>query len=389
MFAKRTDWPTEQTRLSLRLKQLRREQAAILDLTESNPTRCGFVYDEEAIRKALGQPGVMGYDPDPRGIQTARAAVCRYYEERGTPIPIDRVILTASSSEAYTYCFRLLCEAGDEILVPKPSYPLFDYLADLTDVTPVPYHLVYDHGWQIDFAALRKLITPRTKAILTVSPNNPTGQLLTIKERDALIRLALMNDLALICDEVFLDYVWDEAKRPYAQTIDSRCLCLTFAISGLSKISALPQMKLGWVTIRGPVGPDAAAAARLEVMADTYLSVSTPTQLAASTLIEQRKLVQPQVRERIVENLDFLDAKLSGRTPVSRLRSDGGWYAVLRVPASLTDEEWAIFLLETAGVHVHPGSLFGFENEGYLVISLILEHQDFREAVGRLVEAVH
>lgn len=388
MFAKRTDWPSEETRLASRLKQLRREDAQILDLTESNPTRCGFVYDDEAIRASLSRPAVMRYDPDARGIQTARAAVCRYYEERGAPIPADRVFLTASTSEAYTYCFRLLCEPGDEILAPKPSYPLFDYLADMTDVKLVPYPLVYDNGWQIDLGELRKLITPRTRAIVTVSPNNPTGQLLMPKERDMLIRLALMNDLSLICDEVFLDFVWDEAKRPFAQTIESRCLCLTFAISGISKISALPQMKLGWVTIRGPVGPDAAAAARLEVMADTYLSVSTPTQLAASTLIEQRKLVQPQVLERIRRNLDFLDAKLSGRTPVSRLAADGGWYATLRVPTTLTDEEWAVFLLETAGVHVHPGSLFGFESEGRLVISLILEHQDFREAVGRVVEAV-
>ena len=387
-FARRTDWPAEQTRLALRLKQLRREQAQILDLTESNPTRCGFVYDDVAIRGALSQAAVMSYDPDPRGIPSAREAVCRYYEERGTPIPADRVFLTASTSEAYTYCFRLLCEPGDEILVPKPSYPLFDYLADLTDVKLVPYQLIYDNGWQIDLGALRGLISARTKAILTVAPNNPTGQLLTTKERDALIRLALMNGLALICDEVFLDYVWEGGKRPLAQTIDSRCLCLTLAISGLSKISALPQMKLGWVTIRGPVGPDAATAARFEVMADTYLSVSTPIQAAASTLIEQRRLLQPQVLERILQNLDFLDAKLSGRTPVSRLQADGGWYATLRTPASLADEEWAVYLLETAGVHVHPGSLFGFESEGYLVISLIQRHEEFREAVGRLVEAV-
>lgn len=388
MFAKRTDWQQEPTRLASRLKQLRREKARIFDLTESNPTRCGFVYDDEAIREALAHPSVMDYDPQPRGRIEARQAVAKYYQERGTPIPIDRIILTSSSSEAYTFCFRLLCEPGDEVLVPKPSYPLFDFLADLTDVKLAGYPLLYDHGWQIDFAALEKAITPRTRAILVVTPNNPTGHLLRPKERDKLARLALKHGLAVIADEVFLDFIWDQQDRPLAKTLDTRGLCLTLAISGLSKISALPQMKLGWITIRGPVGPDAGATSRLEVIADTYLSVSASTQAAARTLLEQRKLVQPQILDRVRQNLEFLDAKLSGDTPVSRLKADGGWYAVLRVPASLTDDDWAIFLLETAAVYVHPGHLFGFESEGYLVISLIVPHDDFREAVGRIVEAV-
>jgi len=388
VFAKRTNWPTEPTRLSSRLKQLRLEQAQIFDLTKSNPTRCGFVYDDEAVREALGHPDVMDYDPHPRGRIEARQAVARYYQERGTPISTDRIILTASSSEAYTFCFRLLCEVGDEVLAPKPSYPLFDFLADLTDVRLVHYPLIYDHGWQIDFDSLQKAITPRTRAILLVTPNNPTGQLLRPKERDQLTRLALKHELAIIVDEVFLDFIWEEEQQANAQTLESRGRCLTLAISGLSKISALPQMKLGWITVRGPVGPDAAAMSRLEVIADTYLSVSAATQAAASTLLEQRKLVQPQILDRIRQNLEFLDAKLSGNTPVSRLQADGGWYAVLRVPISLSDDDWAIYLLETAAVYVHPGHLFGFESEGYLAISLIGPHDEFREGIGRLVEAI-
>lgn len=388
MFAKRTNWPTEPTRLSARLKQLQLEQAQIFDLTKSNPTRCGFVYDDEAVREALGQPDVMDYDPHPRGRLEARQAVARYYKERGTPISTDRIILTASSSEAYTFCFRLLCEVGDEVLAPKPSYPLFDFLADLTDVRLVHYPLIYDHGWQIDFDSLQKAITPRTRAILLVTPNNPTGQLLRPKERDQLTRLALKHELAIIVDEVFLDFIWKEEKQANAQTLESRGRCLTLAISGLSKISALPQMKLGWITVRGPVGPDAAAMSRLEVIADTYLSVSASTQAAAHTLLEQRRLVQPQILDRIRQNLEFLDAKLSGNTPVSRLQADGGWYAVLRVPISLSDDDWAIYLLETAAVYVHPGHLFGFESEGYLAISLIGPHDEFREGIGRLVEAI-
>jgi alanine-synthesizing transaminase len=388
VFAKRTDWQQHPTRLAARLKQLRAEKVKIFDLTESNPTRCGYVYDEQAIREALAHPSVMDYDPQPRGRIEARQAVAEYYQERGAPISLDRIILTSSSSEAYTFCFRLLCEPGDEVLVPKPSYPLFDFLADITDVSLVGYPLLYDHGWQIDFAALEKAITPRTRAILVVTPNNPTGHLLRPRDRDKLARLALKHGLALIADEVFLDFVWDEQDRSLAKTLDARGLCLTLAISGLSKISALPQMKLGWITVRGPVGPDAVATSRLEVIADTYLSVSASTQAAARTLLEQRKLIQPQILDRVRQNLNFLDSKLRGATPVSRLKADGGWYGVLRVPASLTDDDWAIFLLETAAVYVHPGHLFGFESEGYLVISLIGPHDDFREAVSRLVEAV-
>ena len=302
------------------------------------------------------------------------------------PIPTDRVILTSGSSEAYLHCFRLLCEPGDQILAPKPSYPLFDFLADMAGVDLVHYPLVYDHGWEIDLAALKAAITPRTRAILVVSPNNPTGQLLSPKERDMLTRYAIMNDLALIVDEVFFDYTWEESSR--MASFDSRCLALTLTISGLSKISALPQMKLGWITVRGPVGPDADATARLEVMADTLLSVSTPTQLATATLLNQRKLIQPQIKDRLRENLEFLDAKLEGSTPVSRLRSEAGWYAILRVPNSLTDEEGRSFCWRRPACTLHPGHLFGFEREGHLVISLLPEHQTFREAVGRLVESV-
>jgi alanine-synthesizing transaminase len=386
MFNPRTAWPTAPTPLADRLRQLRREAAYVIDLTESNPTRCEFTYDDEAIRAALSGHGVLEYDPAPKGIRAAREAVAAYYEERGMPIPTDRILLTSGSSEAYAHCFRLLCEPGDEILAPRPSYPLFDFLADIGGVTLRQYPLFYDDGWSIDFDELKRSIGPRTRAILVVTPNNPTGQILTPKDRDRLTRLAMIHDLAIISDEVFLDYLWTEGAR--TASFDTRCMALTLTISGLSKISALPQMKLGWITVRGPVGQDADATARLEVMTDTFLSVSTPTQLAARTLLEQRRLVQPQILDRIRRNLEFLDAKLSGRTPLSRLRADGGWYAVLRAPASRSDEEWALHLLNQAGVYVHPGSLFDFDREGYLVVSLIPPHDLFREGVGRLVETV-
>jgi len=386
MFHPRTNWPTAPSRLSARLQQLRREGAYVIDLTESNPTRCDFLYDADAIRAALASHEVIEYDPQPKGMRTARDAVAHYYSERGTPIPTDRIVLTSGSSEAYAHCFRMLCEPGDEILAPQPSYPLFRFLADIAGAELKHYPLFYDDGWSIDFDALKASLTPRTKAVLIVTPNNPTGQLLTPKERDKLTRLALIHDFAIIADEVFLDFLWRSGER--ASSFDPRCLALTLAISGISKISALPQMKLGWITVRGPVGMDADATARLEVMADTFLSVSTPTQVAAPVLLDQRKLVQPQIMNRIVENLEFLDAKLSGRTPLSRLRADGGWYAVLRGPASVSDEDRALDLLENAGVHVHPGELFGFDRPGHLVISLITPHDLFREGVGRIVNAI-
>lgn len=357
----------------------------MLDLTLSNPTRCGFIYDEEAIRAALSAPEALGYDPSPRGTFEARQAVAGYYEERGSPIPTDRVHLTTGSSEAYAHLFRLLCEPGDQILTPQPSYPLFDFLADMTGVELRRYPLLYDHGWELDFDALKAAVTPRTRAVLTVNPNNPTGSTLSARERERLMRFAIMHDLAIISDEVFADFSWGD--EPPFPTLESRGSVLIFGINGVSKISGLPQMKLGWITIRGSVGPDADAAARLEVMGDTFLPVSTPTQIAARTLLDQRRLLQPQIRERIARNLAFLDQKLAG-SAVSRLQAKGGWYATLRVPASLSDEEWALYLLETAGVHIHPGELFGFDREGFLVASLIAPEGEFREGTERLVEAI-
>ena len=386
MFNPRTNWPTAPSKLSARLQQMRRDGAPVLDLTESNPTRCGFAYDAETILSALAAPEVVHYDPQPKGTLRAREAVAAYYEEGGLPISPDRILLTSGSSEAYAHCFRLLCEPGDEILAPQPSYPLFDFLADITGVTLKHYPLFYDNGWSIDFDALEAALTPRTRAVLIVTPNNPTGQILHAHERDKLPRLAKARDVAIISDEVFLDFLWDE--HAHAQTFDPRGLALTLTISGLSKISALPQMKLGWITVRGPAGIGADATARLEVMTDTFLSVSTPTQVAAPTLLEQRKLLRPQILQRIRANLAILEAKLSASIPLTRLKADGGWYAVLRVPASISDEDRALDLLDRAGLHVHPGDLFGFPTSGYLVLSLITPQDTFREGVQRIVESI-
>jgi aspartate/methionine/tyrosine aminotransferase len=360
---------------------------AILDLTISNPTEAGIRPEATAVLAALSNLEAMHYDPQPRGLLSARQAVCRYYREsHGVPnLDPEQLILTTSTSEAYSYVFRLLCNPGDEILVPKPSYPLFEFLADLADVKLVPYPLLYDHGWQIDFDSLYKVANPRCRAVILVHPNNPTGSYVSANETSALNSLCHDHELAQIVDEVFLDYSHDATpRRSFVANADT----LTFTLSGISKISALPQMKLAWVATSGPKEIVAEAGARLEIIADTFLSMNAPVQLAASVLLDQRKLIQPILLERLRANLAELDQQLPNHPSCTRLQVEGGWYAVLRVPAIESDEDLAVRLLRKANVSVHPGHFYDFPNEGYLVLSLITEPVTFREGVARILQHV-
>jgi aspartate/methionine/tyrosine aminotransferase len=329
----------------------------------------------------------MHYDPQPRGLLAARQAVCRYYREAHEIFDLDpeRLLLTTSTSEAYTYVFRLLCNPGDEILVPKPSYPLFEFLADLADVKLVPYPLLYDHGWQIDFNSLYKAATSQSRAVILVHPNNPTGSYVSPAETSTLNAFCRDNSMALIVDEVFLDYAHDGARH---DSFVGNADALTFTLSGVSKISALPQMKLAWLATSGPKAMAAEAGARLEIVADTYLSLNTPVQLAAAVLLEQRKKIQPILLDRLRVNLAELDRQLAAHPSCARLQVEGGWYAVLRVPALGTDEDLAIRLLREASVSVHPGHFYDFPGEGHLVLSLIAAPADFREGVARLLRVV-
>lgn len=386
MFAARTGWKLAPNAFTLALEKRRAAGGEVLDLTESNPTRCGLAYDQAAILAALAQPGALDYRPDPRGLLEAREAVAAYYRGRapGAAVPEpDHVFLTASTSEAYTWLFRLLCDPGDEVLVPAPSYPLFEFLAGLQDVRLVPYPLLYDHGWQFDFHSLEKALSPRTRAVLVVNPNNPTGSFVKTEELANLGWLCAPREIALIADEVFLDYPHD--RRPRHSLAGQRDL-LSFALSGLSKIAGLPQMKLAWIAAGGPQEALAPALARLEVIADTYLSVSTPLQLALPALLEQRQGLQQQLAARIAQNLAELDRRLAGHAAGSRLEIEGGWYAVLRVPATQSDEELAIALLEQQSVLVHPGHFYDFPRDGYLVLSLITPAETFAEGARRLLD---
>jgi len=391
MFADRTNWNLEANRLSEALARHRAGGKPLLDLSASNPTACGFDYDRAAILQALANPEALAYEPDPRGLESARRAVAGYYAARNivdrfavthTDVAAEEIFLTTSTSEAYTYVFRTLCNPGDELLVPEPSYPLFGFLADIQDVRVVRYPLLYNHGWQIDFHALEQAITPRTRGVIVVHPNNPTGHFCKAQEMARLNAICAAREMALIADEVFLDFALGGATPA---SFAGNGGALTFTLSGLSKISGLPQMKAAWLIASGPDPAKRQALARLEVIADTYLSVNAPVQLALPVFLEQRHGFQMQLMGRVRKNLADLDRQVAGQKTCARLDVEGGWYAVLRVPATRSDEELAIALLTEKGVYVHPGHFYDFPADGFLVVSLITPEREFAEGMRRLL----
>ncbi|MFZ0036107.1 MAG: pyridoxal phosphate-dependent aminotransferase [Candidatus Acidiferrales bacterium] len=382
MFSDRTNWNLQANPLSDALARHRAAKKPLLDLTASNPTQCGFAYNGTSILGALGNPSVLTYEPDPRGLIEARRAVAKYYADRGTDVRINDIILTTSTSEAYTFVLRTLCNPGDEILIPQPSYPLFELLAEIQDVALIRYPLVYDHGWQIDFHTLESAITPRTRAIIVVHPNNPTGHYVKADEVAQLNEVCSERGLVLISDEVFLDFnLANEAPASLAANDAAQ----TFTTSGISKICGLPQMKAAWLIASGPQELETEALARLEVVADTYLSMNAPIQAALPAFLDQRHDIQSQIMRRVTNNLEQLDTQLAAHKSCSRLALEGGWYAILRAPATRSDEEVAIDLLTTQNVYVHPGHFYDFESDGYLIVSLIATPGDFAEGIKRLL----
>jgi len=353
-YSSRIHWNLESSALSQAVSAARE---GVLDLTVSNPTDAGIAYPS-GVLESLTDPRAMVYDPNPLGLPSAREAVSEYYGGRYSP---DQILLTASTSEAYSWLFKLLCDPGDEVLIPRPSYPLFEFLADLECVRTVQYPMHYDHGWFIDVAALESLITPRTRAIVFVNPNNPTGSYLKPGEFEFLQR----TGLPLIFDEVFLDYAFDTPQPVYTPH---------FLLSGLSKVSGLPQMKLGWIVVN-----DAASLPRLELIADTFLSVGTPVQYALPALLDARHEVQAQIRARTKRNLDHLRARV--------LHVEGGWTAIVQMPRTRTEDEWVLHLLQDHNVLVQPGYFYDFESEAYLIISLLTEPATFAEAARRIILA--
>jgi alanine-synthesizing transaminase len=384
MFSSRLHWDLRPNHLARALEARRRSGARILDLAQSNPTRAGFSYPAEAILPALGDERDLIYEPAPAGLRAAREAVTEYYSARGSIVEPSRLFLTSSTSESYAWLFKLLADPGDEVLAPRPSYPLFEFLAQLESVRVVQYPLVYHDGWSIDVDALTSAVTERTRAIVLVNPNNPTGSFVKHGELEALVELCVERGLALISDEVFADYL----VQPKAERVPSLTGLegvLTFCISGLSKVAGMPQMKLGWIVIGGPPALRSEAAERLELVADTYLSVGTPVQHALARLLAAGENVQKQIAARLCQNLADLRAEAGNKSSAQILKVEGGWNAILRVPCTHTEEEWCLELLEREGVLVQPGFFYDFESEEFLVLSLLTEPEIFREGARRLL----
>jgi alanine-synthesizing transaminase len=380
-FSARTGWDVGESGFAKAIREARGAGRRLFDLTVSNPTVCGFSYDGEGILGALGDARAMTYDPDPRGMRSAREAVAGYYRDHGAEVDPDAVVMTTSTSEGYGYLFRLLCDAGDEVLVAQPSYPLFDFLADLEDVRLRPYPLFYDYGWWIDFAELERRIGPRTRAIVVVHPNNPTGHATGVGERRRLEEICAQHGLALIVDEVFLDYPLREGETLTSFAVGPHPV-LTFCLSGMSKIAGLPQMKAGWIVGLGPEKARTEAAGRLEVIADTFLSMNAPVQLALPNWLAERRGIQGQILERARGNLALAEG--SG---LEVLRAEAGWSAVLRLP-QVGAGDVAERLLREADTVVHPGSFYGIGESGRVVVSLIGGSAEFSEGLRRMVDLV-
>jgi alanine-synthesizing transaminase len=374
----RTAWPREPSPLAQAIARERAAGRVLVDLTESNPTRAGFL-DRAHDIALLGDARGVRYEPSALGMLAAREAIAEYYAARGRAVVAESVVLTASSSEAYGWLFKLLCDPGDVVLAPRPSYPLFPYLADLEGVSLVPYSLLRHERWRIDLGELARSIAAhgdRVKAILLVHPHNPTGAVVHPEDRRALFELCKRHDLAVICDEVFLDYAPGQAGAvSFAGSYGVTC----FVLSGLSKVALLPQAKLGWIAVSGP-GADEMLE-RLEVIADTYLSVSTAVQLACPALLQRATAVQGKLAERLAENLAIVDDTVAKIPALSRVSGDAGWYACVAIPRTQSDEAWCEMLLEREGIIVQPGFFFDMDEAGIMVVSLLCER--FHDAFTR------
>jgi aspartate/methionine/tyrosine aminotransferase len=387
MFSSRTPSNLTPNRLAQAVARRRAEGRDILDLTESNPTRAGLAYPADLLAP-LGDSRGLVYAPHPFGAMSARSAVAADFGRRGLEVAADRVVLTTSTSESYAVLFKLLGDAGDEVLVPRPSYPLFDHLASLELVTARPYDLEYHATWTIDFDSVERAWTGRTRAVLIVSPNNPTGSFVKTHELDRLSHLCEERGAAIIADEVFAGYDLEWGATAKAARVLDVSRALTFSLGGLSKSVGLPQVKLGWIAVGGPDAIVDGALARLELICDTYLSVSTPVQLAAGELLARGVTLRGEIAARVAANYRHLQNEVRGVPACRVLYSEGGWSGVLQVPSLETEEALILRLLTSDGILVHPGYFFDFPRESFLVLSLLTPETPFREGVRRLLRRV-
>ncbi len=387
MFSNRTRFATDLNPLAEAHSRRLAAGKPVLDLTESNPTAVGLGFPEKELLAALAQPGAGRYQPLPFGLLEAREAVADYCRARGAAAPAGRIAITSSTSEAYSFLFKLLCDPGDQVLVPQPSYPLFDYLAGLESVQTAGYPLRYDGEWHIDRQGFESALGARTRAVVVVSPNNPTGSYLKNDELEWLDGLCASREVALLSDEVFGDYSFSEDPRR-VETMVGATRALSFALSGMSKVAALPQLKIGWLVAGGAEPLVDEALKRLEVIADTFLSPNIPAQLSLGRLLSRRALAQEPIRARLRRNLDFLAALHHPGSSWQPLNCEGGWSAIVQLPRARSELEWALGLLEEDGVLVHPGFYFDFPGEAFVSLSLMVEPEMFREGASRLVRRV-
>ena len=383
MFSSRVQADLAPNRLTHALERRRAEGRPYVDLTQSNPTRAGFDYPADLL-VPLGDRRGLTYSPQPFGVLEARRAVADDYARRGLPVGPERIILTASSSDAYSLLFRVLCDPGDQVLAPRPGYPLFEHLGRLDGVTITPYDLEYHSAWSIDVASVERALSDRTRALLIVTPNNPTGSYVKSHELDRLAAICAARDLALIADEVFADYELLPGASRSSGRVLARQDVLSFSLGGLSKSIGLPQVKLGWIGVGGPTTAVERSLARLEFACDTYLSVSTPVQLAAPELLEGGASLRRQIQARVTANYNHLAARGAAIPSCEVLNAEGGWYAIVRVPSLCPEEELVLNLLADADVLTHPGYFFDFADESHLVVSLLVSETLFREGVSQM-----
>jgi aspartate/methionine/tyrosine aminotransferase len=387
-FSGRVPGDLTANRLSRELSGLRAAGAKLIDLTLSNPTRAGFAYPPDLL-SSLSDPRGMTYGPEPLGVQGAREAIAAEYASRDVAVDPSRVVLTASTSEAYSLLFKLLCDPGDEVLIPQPSYPLFEHLARLDGVAAIPYRLEYHGRWSIDVHSVERALSSRTRALLVVNPNNPTGSYVGERDVESLVTLCQARGVAIISDEVFADYPLDPAgDRSRTPTFADRHDLLTFTLGGLSKSVGLPQLKLGWIVVSGSRADAAAAIARLELACDTYLSVSTPVQLAAGELLRRGSVVRHQIHDRVRNHYARCRALVAERPACRLLHAEGGWYSVIQVPTVMPEEELALTLLRDAHVLIHPGYFFDFPTESFVIVSLLPPTTTFVDGIARVLDRV-
>jgi alanine-synthesizing transaminase len=382
MFSTRTQWNMIPNRLSELAAAKRLSGEALTDLTESNPTHCGFSYPEKEILAALADPSSLLYQPEPRGHLGARKAIAEYYATLGLAVLPEHILLTASTSEAYSFLFKLLCNAGDEVLIPQPSYPLFEYLGQLNDVMLCPYRLAYDGEWHIDFESVLSGRTHRTRAIVVVHPNNPTGSYLKQSEFDSLCAFAAEHECAVIADEVFQPYSFFPDRRR-ARMLAPQSSTLLFSLNGISKLLGLPQLKLSWIVVSGHPAHTAQALERFDLIADTFLSVNTPVQAAIPDLLSYASDIGHQIRLRIQTNYKLLQ-NIFSHSSTSVFQAEGGWYAILRLPQILSDDQWAENILTSQNIIVQPGHYYGIEQKSCIVLSLLPVLDLFEDALIKI-----